>query len=607
MIRPEMRDTRSVSEIFEPGLRKPVESPDGATDILCVSIRQSTRLQTLARVCLAVFCLVSFGGSLCRAQGTYTAASCNQSDVNAVINGPTHKAVNGDTIIVPTTGSPCTWTSGIAISGVGIDITGTGTPNTGAGTVGAGTPSTTLISNIPHSSNGGAFFWFQNLTRGETAKVELLTLNGTGDATYAASGTIMFSGSCTTTPPYCASIRVDNINWSAGTWGGPISDGADVTINNVFGVIDHNSASETINPPAPLLQASHSSWQGVGDYGDNSFASADTFGSAQAIYIENNSVNGMQIIQNDVSPEGTNTGGVRYTCRFNTLTSFNGTGICSSHGTGWGGRFRGMRQMEVYYNTASTGSQGCDAVDGILSGTGFYLSNHMNAVAPGATGCNFFLSVDIARFIQNSAPWGSCNGTEPWDQYPNNSTSACLDQPGAGPGAAGSLFSTQTPPTLASNPKTACAVPGNMCWPSPALDPIYEAGETITGGFQQPIQIATDGTSTRILANRDVYGEVSQLAQSSPSSPFNGTVGTGYGTLANRPTTCTPGVGYWATDQGTWNTYNSNQGGVLYICAAANAWSVGYTPYTYPHPLTAGGSMSSTGPNPPTSLTATVQ
>jgi hypothetical protein len=576
--------------------------------LLRASLPLSSRLRILTSGCLAIFIFVLFGGSASRAQGTYTAASCSQSDVNAVINGPTHTAVNGDTIIIPTIGSPCTWATGIAVNGVGIDITGTGTPNTGGGTVGAGTPNTTLISNIPNSSNDGAFFWFKNLTASSsTAKVELLTLNGTGDATYAASGTLMFSGTCTTSPPYCASIRVDNINWSAGTWGGPISDGAGVTINNVFGVIDHNSISETINPPVPLVQASHSSWQGVGNNGDNSFASADTFGTAQAIYMENNSIHGTQIIQNDVSPMGTNSGGVRFVCRFNTLTNFNGTGICSSHGTGWGGRFRGMRQMEVYYNTASTGPQGCDALDGILSGTGYYLSNHMNAVSPGTTGCNFFLSVDIARFIQNGAPWGPCHGTEPWDQYPNTSTSACLDQPGTGPGAAGSLFSIQSPPTLASNPSVACAAPVNICWPNPALDPIYEAGETITGGFEQAIQIATDGTSTRVLSNRDVYGEVSQSAQTSATSPFNGTVGTGYGTLANRPTTCTPGVGYWATDQGPWNNYNS-QKGVLYTCnSGGNAWTATYTPYTYPHPLTAGGSTTSGGPNAPTALTATVE
>src|SRR5271156_1020874 len=86
-------------------------------------------------------------------QGTFTAASCNQSDVNAVINGPTHTAVNGDKIIIPA--GTCTWTTGVTISGVGIDITGTGTPNTGAGTTGAGTSNTTLIDNFPGPYNAG--------------------------------------------------------------------------------------------------------------------------------------------------------------------------------------------------------------------------------------------------------------------------------------------------------------------------------------------------------------------------------------------------------------------------------------------------------------------
>jgi hypothetical protein len=52
---------------------------------------------------------------------TYTAASCNQGDVNAVINGRTHTAVKGETIKIPA--GPCTWTSGITVpSHIGISI-----------------------------------------------------------------------------------------------------------------------------------------------------------------------------------------------------------------------------------------------------------------------------------------------------------------------------------------------------------------------------------------------------------------------------------------------------------------------------------------------------
>jgi hypothetical protein len=566
-------------------------------DPVRVSLPPCTRLPALTTGWLAMFILVLFGGSVCRAQGTYTALTCSQSDVNAVINGPRHTAVNGDTIIIPP--GTCTWTTGVKISGVGIDITGTGTPNTGAGTVGAGTPITTLIDNIPASSGNGILFDFTGLTYGQTATVELLNMSAAGAATLSINGSVAFAGTCTASG--CAQIRVDNINYAANTWANALAGGF-VVVQNVFGVVDHTTSSEGKNvaspPGPPLTQISFASWKGVGDYGDNSFASADTFGTEQAMYIENNSLSGVRGTENDVAPPGTNTGGARYVCRFNVMTNFSGNGICDAHGTAWGGRLRGMRQMEVYYNSMSTGTNAtCDAVDNALSGTGRWFSNTVSATAAGATGCNKFLEVEIARFIKNETPWFACNGTEPWDQIPFSSTSACLDQPGSG---AGSLLQGIAPILVTL---------GIGGWPNPGLDPIYEAGEYMTaGGFGTPVVIPNDGgSSARVLFNRDVYAEVSQSAQSSPTSPFNGTVGTGYGTLANRPTTCSPAVGYWAIDQGTWNTYNSSQGGVLYICTATNTWSVGYTPYTYPHPLTAGGSKTGGGPNPPTALSATVE
>src|ERR1700679_1189054 len=149
-----------------------------------------TGISWLGSLCLAI----ALCCSPAHAQGTFTAASCNYSDVNAVINGPKHVAVNGDTIIIPSTGSPCTWTSGITISGVGIDITGTGTPNTGGGTFGAGTSSTTIIDNI---KDPGILFSFTNLSIGQTAKIELLTLSAAGAASLSISGPMEFSGTCT--------------------------------------------------------------------------------------------------------------------------------------------------------------------------------------------------------------------------------------------------------------------------------------------------------------------------------------------------------------------------------------------------------------------------
>ncbi len=559
-------------------------------DLMRAILPLSSRLHVFVRGLFAIFTFVLFGASLCRAQGTYTAASCNQSDVNAVINGPTHTAVNGDKIIIPA--GSCTWTSGITISGVGIDITGTGTPNTGAGTFGAGTSNTTLIDNA-----SVALFAFTNLSYGETAKVELLTISAAGAANYASLGPISFSGTCTTSG--CANVRGDNINFTANTWASPIADGAYFRTDNVFGVLDHNTISESSFPLGgagpPLVNLSNSAWQGVGNYGDNSFASADTLGSAQQLYLENNSATGLRLDDNDVAPTGGDIGGARWACRFNQVFNMNGSGVCSAHGTSWGGRFRGQRQLEAYYNQINcTPSDACNVGFGVPSGTGYVFSNtYINS----GSGSGFNASLQLSLYRTEGlgqSPWNNCDGTQPWDQTPWNSTSKCLDQPGTG---AGLLLENATP-VLASAPGTACSTSG-QCYRNAALDPIYEAGDT--GAHLNGIVIVSD--TTRLAGH--YYVEVSQSAQSSPTSPFNGTTGTGFGTLANRPTTCTTGVGYWATDQGTWN--NGGAGGVLYICTATNTWSVGYTPYTYPHPLTAGGSTTSARPNPPTALAATVQ
>jgi len=143
------------------------------------------------------------------------------------------------------------------------------------------------------------------------------------------------------------------------------------------------------------------------------------------------------------------------------------------------------------------------------------------------------------------------------------------------------------------------------------LYPVYAWNnrDTITGNKVPAGDEA--GEPTYFLANRDYFDEVSRGPQTSSTSPFNGSSGVGFGTLANRPSICAPtpsvlsqdqgrgGVGYFATDQGSQGT--------LYTCSAPNTWSVYYVPYTYPHPLVTGGSGGTgSGPQPPTNLQDTV-
>jgi len=69
---------------------------------------------------------------------------------------------------------------------------------------------------------------------------------------------------------------------------------------------------------------------------------------------------------------------------------------------------------------------------------------------------------------------------------------------------------------------------------------------------------------------------------------FDGSVGMGVGTLANRPASCTlEGAGYWATDENT--LYRWHNG----------AWEFLFTPYTYPHPLRTEGPTADIVLGPP--------
>jgi hypothetical protein len=680
-----------------------------------------------------------------KAAGTYTAASCNQSDVNAVVNGPTHVAADGDTVIIPA--GSCTWTSGVSVpSGVGMTIMGSGAPNTGAGTQGAGT-STTIITD---SLTSGSLIDMTPTYGAPLSRISMLhLLNSVPRTGYAAPLNVV--GTCT--PSGCPNLRMDNIT-APSSWAGlGIPDDTFLNVANMFGVADHN----TIGDVAPssngvvLANVAFGSWQGVGIWGDNSWASPDTFGTDQAFYLENNVLN--YAIGTDSDTYATYGGGARIVCRFNTFNSISSGGVCSFHGTDTTGRVRGGRQWEGYYNTGNCTSTttGCGSAWPGRSGVGISFGNVFSNIGGGFfTGLT---AIDAQRLWRPDSPWGGCDGTSPWDtnggavlysgtvgsvatgfnngdsaytitdsgspgwsankwaskggpssfrdvtqgfgyaiglntantltteqtgnsfavnvpvagdHYQILQVSACLDQPAHSGGElvkdldknftsnfSGSPSITSTGSNLLANTTvffsglpsgfaiqsgayfvlpeglsantfelsghlggpaisysgTVTGVAGQQQSPvlvssgvpgpvTQSVDPIYEADDVLPSTGH-----ATIGSQTMaLIANRDFYAEsVNQAAQTSAASPFNGSSGTGHGTLANRPTTCTKGVGYLATDQGSWNQSNSAQQGELFVCTAANTWSLYYVPFTYPHPMTT-GNADGAPPGPPTTL-----
>lgn len=601
--------------------------------------------------CFTFALVVGLCGPMAKAQGTVNAASCNQTDVNAVINGPTHKAVNGDIINIPA--GSCTWTAGIIVpSGIGISIIGSGTLNSTPATVGGGTVNTTITDDV----TSGHLFFFRPTYGNSTTRLSTLNIQPYSGATL--SNPIMIIGTCTSSG--CPNMRVDNIAFSSSWTSANVNDATMVDTDNMFGVLDHNTVNGTGSNGIGLVNVNHSAWQGVGQYGDNSWASPDTFGTAQAVYIENNAINDGFADDTDGADTYEDTGGGRFVCRYNTFNGVSQSTACLNHGTETTGRPRGGRQTEAYNNSfiCTNTSIGCGSGVGLRSGAALVYNNTYTAQT--GSWFNSYAGVAAFRSYRGPAPpWGSCDGTGPWDQNDgtvygsgtiltagtgtfgistavltinqwagsavtngtpysihdvtqgfgdeitsNTATlytfigpplsvgnspltwntgdsfqilraTVCIDQPGRGQGA-----------LISGNP------PAPTGWVNEALDPVYEWGDTHTGAFNHA-PIVTSFTN-RLLVNRDYYYQVSPSAQTSPTSPFNGTVGTGYGTLANRPVTCSPIVAYWATNQNT-----------LYKCTTENTWTEFYQPYTYPHPLTAGTTAASV--NPPQNLNAIVQ
>ncbi len=91
-------------------------------------------------------------------------------------------------------------------------------------------------------------------------------------------------------------------------------------------------------------------------------------------------------------------------------------------------------------------------------------------------------------------------------------------------------------------------------------------------------------SSTGVTHNTD-YWEL--------DASFDGTSGMGVGTRSQMDaiTTCIENVGFWVTDEGTWNTLTPETDGKLYRCDNNNTWTEWYTPLEYPHPLRTGNTL----------------
>lgn len=602
---------------------------------MCSRSKLTTHAACLCSRILGILLLTACFGLTAYGQATYTAASCNFSDVNSVINGPTHSAINGDTVVIPSCPSGATWTSGLSIN-VGITLQGQGAGNT-------------VIVDATSKGNsncqGTTSLISANLSSNVFLRISGMTITGE-PAQYncgESANHIQISG-------VSHQIRVDDITFNL------FVTAINIT-GDTWGVIDHNTFNEPIsNAPAFPTEVHHDSWQGQGAYGDNSWAQPDTLGQAGAVYIEDNTYSWPNTGSFPVGCFDTEAGG-RLAFRFNAGCPFVGM-----HGLDSSGRLRSGRQYEIYDNSfVAQVNPNSNMYTGVFlrGGTGMIFDNNFADIS----GSPYITLVQVNSYRDTGgyAPWGpnysseGCDGRGPFDTTTGTvyasgtaSGSSSLDNlvANGSPGWTPNQWATQTyslvnttqgwGSTISSNESNAITTsaqqqPGQgnaHNWnsgdsfqilaaypcadqigrgagayvsgtnPTPvapmnqASDPLYEWLNSHNGSNQSAI---LSNNPTHVQQNRDYYDW---------TSSFDGTSGVGSGTLASRPSSCTKGVGYWATDQGNWNQSGSGGQGELYVCTATNTWALYYEPFTYPHPLTQQGDPP---PAAPTGLNAVVQ
>jgi hypothetical protein len=338
---------------------------------------------------------------------TIPAASCNNTAGKPDVQTAVNSAASGDIVTIPT--GSCTWTQTLTITKP-ITLTGNGVANSSPSTFGAGNP-TTIIT---HQASGGLIS-VSGLANGQFVRISLLDLEPSGDFGYP----ITMTGTCNASG--CPLFRIDNILWGQTSEWTEYPRGAAtlITTDNLFGVIDHNTVPvpSSIIGTSEFVNINHTSWQGIGNGGDNSIVAPSTFGTDQSVYLENNSffMASWPITENEFPANGgyPSAGGSRITARFNQLTDWNGMGVFGYHGTETGGRSRTGRQMEVYGNTLNCeGSTGCNVIAGVRGGVEYMFGNTLT-IQPGGW-VNEFGFLQTQRTFRNTA-WYLCNGLDPYD------------------------------------------------------------------------------------------------------------------------------------------------------------------------------------------------
>ena len=305
--------------------------------------------------------------------GVLKAAGGSKADVKAALN----LAQDGDTITLPS--GTFTWTSTITIT-KGVTIQGKTTTNSVNGTA---NDQTVIIDNVTRRP-GGAPIVALNTSLGKSYRITGITFRA-GNLQTAYNGGLNISGDS-------HAVRIDHCHFddlrsqsdNIATWG------------DVYGVIDHNVADYTTYTRFFFANGSNN--------GDAAWASPADWGTDKFMFLEDNYLNNTNA-GNEFAGGTDDLRGARWVFRHNHCFNIS----IQTHGTELG-RYRGGYAREVYNNDFHF--RVTRIAGGIRSGS---LIMHDNTYLGAAPSHGLGLQTYRTFFKAPGTPWLGAGGDSPWD------------------------------------------------------------------------------------------------------------------------------------------------------------------------------------------------
>jgi hypothetical protein len=537
-----------------------------------MGIMGTTRLSRSSRACAVLLAAIFLNLNHADAGVTIKALTPSFVDVQLAISS----AIDGDTVTIPA--GAATWTSTLTIT-KGITLMGQTTTDPVAGTA---VDNTIIQENVTRAAGGVPLIQVSSVA-GKAYRISGLTFKPLATATNY-NGMIRLGGSS-------QSVRLDHCHFATL----PAQSSYVAIMGAACGVADHNVMEFGSSGGMQSFWITHDSWGG-GVNGDGAFSAPTAFGSSQFFFIEDNYIHSgssnqaseFLVCTDDIH-------GARWVFRHNHCYNIE----IQTHGTE-DGRYRGGRAVEVYGNDFhNSWGHGFGGVR-----TGCYIQ-HDNTYA-GVLPTRGMSLEDYRAFFKYPAAsfLGAGTGDNPWDVN---------DTEGNGTNVAGHMPYLYASGTVSSGSSTTL-VDTTKSWATNQW--VGFTAKRVSDGQVGLIQSNTSNTLTvlyypdqgggaiwaagqqyqihkvLILLDQPGRGQCDPITGTSPINKVTGTATWPHQSLEPCYSWNNGSVGLHASSNPALNENRDYYN---------NTPMPGYTPYTYPHPLVSGSTVTALAP--PTNLT----